>query len=608
MSKEHIIYILNSFYHKLILVELYREYFIFWIEKGLVTTTIKANLSRQDAQRISKDGLLDILYQVYTDKRVLGNVYPTFSPAVQKAFLDVAWYGAADIVKLEKEFSMTIADRGGRHSMPEEFHVLSTPFRFFRYSGSYYYSSYGWSESKSVFSGSLVLPEEIFRLLRAGLPKPDEYTISSVEKPATAFTIDEEQTILDQIELYFTYVNGGNVERSSKTGSPTVAAIKKMREYCQIDEWFEGKEYQYCKTFFLDAFLAPYDKNKSNPKILEASTPADYIRQILTNVFQDASLFWNIGKMLLPHVKNITTYGYEEKKLGLVVKEMLLALPRDGWIAIDAYISYLNLHDVKPELHTPWSMGDMYVLKPEGRYGYKEKIYLKDMAYATYFLTPFVKAILFVFASLGIVSLAYNEAKPRTDLDKQPLIPFDGLKAIKLTALGCYCLGKTEVFTPPAIQQSNAVVFLDEHTLTATYDGDNKIIKLAMERMGTLIGNNRYQVDFASLFKECKSLADIERKIQLFKDKVEKNPPRNWQSFFDKVLRQVNPFTREPAYVVLQLKRDPGLIRFIVTDEVIKEYAFKAEGYRLVVVDSKLKIIKDRLARAGYFSVEVEKI
>jgi hypothetical protein len=103
------------------------------------------------------------------------------------------------------------------------------------------------------------------------------------------------------------------------------------------------------------------------------------------------------------------------------------------------------------------------------------------------------------------------------------------------------------------------------------------------------------------LFKDCSASEDIKRKRELFNQKISQNPPKNWQAFFDQALKQIKPFKKEPKYIVLQLKNDPGLLRFVATDEVIRSKVSKTEGYKIILDENDFKTVKNRFIQAGYF-------
>ena len=120
---------------------------------------------------------------------------------------------------------------------------------------------------------------------------------------------------------------------------------------------------------------------------------------------------------------------------------MLLEMPEDLHVGVENIVNYLVYRDEFLEIISEKNVYD-YIYINEANYG---RTRITDYAgYYKYIVVPFVKSILFILGSLGVLELSYNEPSVNNGLYLKNgyLSKYDGLTYIKLTALGKYILGE----------------------------------------------------------------------------------------------------------------------------------------------------------------------
>ncbi len=89
--------------------------------------------------------------------------------------------------------------------------------------------------------------------------------------------------------------------------------------------------------------------------------------------------------------------------------------------------------------------------------------------YLLYVVVPFIKSVLFILGVLGVLELYYDlpSINNRLYLKNGYLSKYDGIKYIKVTELGKYCLDKIEKYDFSHIKEEGEIL-LDEDRLIAT--------------------------------------------------------------------------------------------------------------------------------------------
>ena len=98
----------------------------------------------------------------------------------------------------------------------------------------------------------------------------------------------------------------------------------------------------------------------------------------------------------------------------------------------------------------------------------------------------------------------------------------------------------------------------------------------------------------------CRSRADLEERIRLFRRVVPAKPPAIWEAFLERTLARTSPLEFEPDYLLLKVGADEEIRRLLTSDPVLREGVLKAEGLRIAVRRQDLKKLARRLEQFGY--------
>lgn len=208
---------------------------------------------------------------------------------------------------------------------------------------------------------------------------------------------------------------------------------------------------------------------------------------------------------------------------------------------------------------------------------------------------PFIKGFLLLLASLGVVEVAYD------NYDPESVSYCCSLRYARLTPLGKYVMGLQKDYTSEISEECFFEVNAD-NLIVRSISEDNPYEALLTD-LATPIGRRRYKVTFGSFLGNCTKQSDIEEKISFFKRHVCKQPPRNWEDFFNAMLQHCHPLKRvdEEKYYIYQLKpQDKELQRLISTDSYLRQYTKRGEDYLLLIETIHLREVINRLKSFGY--------
>ena len=146
-----------------------------------------------------------------------------------------------------------------------------------------------------------------------------------------------------------------------------------------------------------------------------------------------------------------------------------------------------------------------------------------------------------MFAAFGLVEIAYNTPDTSEIIDTY-YSPYDGLQYVKITDLGAYVSSnyKTD-YTPPQTVEKTPLV-LSEDSLMILSDETDVTADILLKNYTEKVGPNRYQTDPSIFLKDCRSVEDIQNKVDLFQQTVSNELPANWKAFFDTLLSNTDPF------------------------------------------------------------------
>ncbi len=487
---------------------------------------------------------------------------------------------------------------------------------------------------------SLFLPDEVRQYVRRHFPAKPEYTelLPLQAAPEGQYHYSNEAAIVESAITLANLIDEDIIDYDTKGEKPLKGSLKKVQQLCGFQEFFtigkarderQMKEAEYLAMELLIS-IAEQDDDDIEVKADEAETVA-FIRLWLFGLRHQPQIYFSPLKHILVHVKQqYSVYqDFKETSLGSELYALLMDISSvdDVWIGAD------NL--VKKTLYSPDSFRILskenakhyfYVTpsRPEDRrYGGAEKKFItSEGSYRRYLTEPLVKGATFLFAAMGLVEIVYDDATSSTPLnDTQYLSPYDNLKAVRITKLGQYLLGRTNTYSAPKSSSSGdknvGKLVLDEYRLLATLTGANPMLEAALPTFMRLMGNSTgkagtiaatdsgsrlYVMDSASFLKDCSSKDDVLEKIDLFKKRVGTTFPAIWDTFFEEMLAKVEPLEEQFEYRVFSIKPNRDLMRLLSTDELLKDLVLRAEGHRILIKEDDIPKVKKRLEKFGYLT------
>jgi len=561
--------------------------------------TVKGNFT---IGKLKRTDTLRALAKVFAHKHLFDILFHRFSPPLQEIFQMMVWEGASyEAKQLEKRFDVEIVKPVKKYGYgnPQD---IADPFVLFQVRSMYDWRTYHRDYSYTYY---LSLADSFRRVFKQYLPTPRGYDLVPTERiTPTTFLAENQETACQQVKLYITYINQGNLQYSKSTGKLLKSSLTKMAKYCYIEEFYRDparKNLEYFKTRLIIDFLqgACCDIEQAPEKI---------IKQQVLNFFTVENPKGKKLHEFLYHLKGrYYEYNYDKRELRVKksLQQIVTTLPLSQWIAIDNLERYCFYRDIYLNVIEKRSYGnDLYFNKSysDSYGGGYERVNITEELYKDALLVPFLKTMMFLFATFGILDIAYDvpENPVLRERDKPYLSPFDGLRYVRLTPLGAYVLGLASQFTSTVRPQSAAIT-LDENRLFLTIDGADPLKAMILEKMADRINEHTYKVSYQSFLKECSTKEEITQKISMFKEHIHEKPPQLWQEFLTGVLEKVNPLVSKQKMEVFKLKPNKDLIALIARDEVLKRYTLKAEDYHILIEEKHISKVKKRLEKFGYF-------
>lgn len=269
--------------------------------------------------------------------------------------------------------------------------------------------------------------------------------LTSLEAPANLRTV---------LEL----CAAGDLRCSGKTGRPTAATIGTVAAHLADGDFYAGEPIaSFAWPLLIQAGgLARLDGARLQPtpkgRAALGKPPAEVIRHLwqrwLTHAVIDE--FSRIENIKGQRSRNVLSAAKARRQM---VDEALTGCPLGEWIETDDLFSTMRRGNMSPTIaRNEMALWKLYLADPQ--YG--------SLGYAGYHNWSILEgrytmAVLFEYAgTLGLVDLDYiHPAGAREDFrdnfggdELDALSRYDGLRSIRLNALGAYALGSTDTYRP----------------------------------------------------------------------------------------------------------------------------------------------------------------
>ncbi|MFH0926329.1 MAG: hypothetical protein V1872_12005 [bacterium] len=595
--------VLFKHYSSDILQSLYDSYLNRFVQensKELKESGYKYLSSFFEKRKIKIGELVDLLVIIYSKQNLIKKLLSILPPTTARIFDTLVWNGARKVTELEKELKIKLLEEPqGKFFYYSTLKYTEKSYYFFCLSNDHghYYSSDGYT---------IFLPDKIRDALKSHLTPPEDYNLHPLSQIGkTDFLYENNDEILRELPIHYEYIRQGQM-KYSKNGKPLKTSLQMLRQYVTTREFYEVKGRKDLELLKTNLMIALVKSTKND--VPGSKDTIVLLRQVIGSYTKGDKYRWNLDNILF-HLKGRSQmdmdYCFTNKDINSTLLLLLKNLPLGSWISIDNLLKFIIYRDIDLMFIKRERVADyLYFTAKFKSDGFDRRVSIAGEYFNKGLIFPLVKGNMFLFASLGLIDIAYN--LPSNDLDvqtidKEYLSVFDGVKYIRLTNLGAYVIGKIQSYTP-AIQTESAKgeIILDHNRLILTLNGEDKIKRMTLERLSERIGENRYKLDYTSFLQGCGKKKDVEQKINLFKRAVSSNLPTIWVDFFEDVLARIHPLTRQETFLTYKISMDKNLIHLIATDSILKKYILKAENYYILIEQENFNKVKNRLESLGY--------
>jgi len=579
------------------------------LEKGLMPL-VKSFLLLPANKGFSKPAVAEVLQKLVDKKSLVKSEMAVFCFAVfeneviYKAFLQtlsaplkmliekLLWMDSISDEEagvILKESVTTNSNLGflSPHRYADE-NMLRNEFNFFSVQSQKFYGS-----GAIIFT--LSLNSSLKSLLIEYYPKPVYYDFIPLENiPVTTVCYTAENLIQEEIQRVVAYYMQDNIKYSTR-GKPTEATLNKFQKTANVNEFYlnEAGIAGKMRSMLIAGLLYNFKVNNISIDTLA----------IIKTLFGKHYTNCTTSQFILMYLKGWGTldkYDYDVKAEAEFLM-LIKLLPTDNkWISIENLLGFIQTRVIKIKPITGFAINNrLYYDSPAT--SYENFQYRKSLFGKGYIIVekPFVMGNIFLFAAFGLLEIAYNYPDFK-EFPKTFYSGFDELKYLKLTPLGAYVLGLSEVYEPAAEFQKNTIQ-LSEDSMIILVDGEMDVMEVLLNKFAEKAGTNRFKVTSANFLKDCNNATDIYKKVDLFKKTIVEKLPLFWELQFTSWQTNALKITEEISTRLYKIPADAkDLHRLIAQDEVLKKLILKGEQFYILVELGNIPKFKNRMKELGY--------
>ncbi|MEM6646158.1 MAG: hypothetical protein AAF730_07890, partial [Bacteroidota bacterium] len=503
-----------------------------------------------------KDELVEAFSAVLFEERLFRAVLDRLPEWAQQAIRQVIHYGPHSVRQLSAQVGEPVMEVvPGRYQASAR---LRTEVGMLMQDADSYSRSY----PRQLWQTPLYLPDAVRAHLKAILPPPLLLPEVVVPPPEHRLYTGSPEALGRAL----LFMNQGHMAYT-QAGKPRRANVRALHKTCAIDEFFPDTKGPL--SFLATEHVIDALRGTSLPDDL-GYTPADLVAQLL-NIEYVAKRAYALAQAHLPHLGNVEHYYVRsaEHTARRHLLGLLTALRTDTWLAIEDLVRYVRYEGLDVVPFTAKEVMNMVsnkvsvksepmpdALRDKRSYYYYYGDTISRDAYVALAHRPLLRNVMARLAVLGVTEVAYTA--PQNDVatvsGKPYLTVFDGVSHVRLTPLGAYLVGHTDTLEEAAVERASSTVTLDPHYLILTIDGDDPLKNMVAEQMGDCLSPGRYRIDYAPFLRDCRRRVDVEDKIERFKRHLARDVPERWATFFEEVVRKVQPLKPQAAYLVFQLE------------------------------------------------------
>jgi hypothetical protein len=401
----------------------------------------------------------------------------------------------------------------------------------------------------------------------------------------------------------------GELRCSEKTSRPSAATVRTVEEHLAYRDFYRDDPIaSFSWPLLIQAGgLATIEggRLRLTPKGRTAlrKPPAEVIGQLwqrwLTHAVIDE--FSRIEAIKGQRGRNVLTSAKTRRQM---VAKALARCPSEEWISVDALFTTMRRGNMSPTIaRGERALWKLYLLDPQyGSLGY-DGFHAWEILEGRYTL-----AVLFEYAgTLGLLDLDYvHPSGAREDFqenwggdDLDALSRYDGLQAIRLTALGRYALGLNDTYQPPAsgpeTQPLKVLPTLDVVATGVLSAGDQLLLSAYAEH----IADRVWTISAASLLAAINTGRDLKDLATFLAQRTEHELPGSLRTLINDVTRRARQLTDLGHARVIECA-DPALATLVTRNRALRNLCHPLGDRHLAVpLDQELKFRK-ALLKLGY--------
>ena len=479
------------------------------------------------------------------------------------------------------------------------------------------------------------IPEDLRPRLAQRVPKPAESVVETLtdgELPATVASgahggepqslrrLDTEALVRHDLPAVLRLIGQGGIAVGAKTGLPGSAAAAKLEGVLLGGDWYAPADDQGAERWAggpirpIRPFAWPLlvqvgglAKQIGTKLALTArgnKALSQPIETVVAHLFERWQLKGTPDELRrVDLIKGQTSKGARLSAVverRQVIADALQDCPVGEWISVDELFRQMQLHGHSFEVsHNPWGL---YLVDAQyGALGYE--------GYGGFAILQARYCLAYLFeylATLGMIDVAYTTPyHARLDYaghwgtdDFRFLSRYDGLRYIRLNALGAFCLGLDDCYQPTVDAKPPLLCVDSDFGLTLLRDPEPGE-RLVLERIAKPLSPDRWALDPDAVLQQSADAAERERIREFLESAADADLPAQVRQLLDTVAERATALADGGPARLIKCK-DAAIAAMLSADPVTAPHCTRA-GERLICVpEPKLAAFRKGLAKLGF--------
>jgi len=290
----------------------------------------------------------------------------------------------------------------------------------------------------------------------------------------------------------------------------------------------------------------------------------------------------------------------------LVIEDALLACCTLGkWLSVDDLFRQMKVEGHRFEVAgNPWKL---YLVDPNyGSLGYDggDDFETLEARYTLVYLFEYL-------ATLGLFDVAYSlpyGARPdytdRWGTDELEFLSrYDGLRYLRLTNLGAYCLGLSDTYTP-SLAERPPLLRVESGLSLALLRPAEPAEQLQLEQIATPLASDRWGLNSEAILARGADADERDRIRQFIETSLEGGLPAELSDLLDGIDERATALTDAGRARLIQC-RDAALAILFSSDPATAAYCSRVGERHLCIADKKLAAFRKGVTKLGFVLPEL---